>query len=348
MSTRRIDFPAMALLFRQLAAAQRRHLPLQEVAGVFTQDRSAPVATGAQPLRLLSGLARGAALSEAMREAQPAFAEDTVRWVAWSEQQGTLADTLDSLADDFERQQRATTALGVALIWPACVAAAIVGVFVLMSIFVIPAFGEAYDSLGADLPALTRHLFISSRIVSAWWWLWLPALLLVMGLALAGKMPPRVRAWGHAAAGALGFVARLRQASFVARLLGLLQRHHADRQGLAAALGHLATTTATPRLAGAARQLQAAVPAAEPLSQVLAAQPALPPRVSLFVRLGEKIGDLSAPLAQLGDGAEQEHAVALARFERGAILLLYLLLGLGVGTLVLGIYLPIFKLGSII
>ncbi|SHM90738.1 type II secretion system F family protein [Rhizobacter sp. OV335] len=348
MTFQHLDLTGMALLFRQLAGAHRRQLSLQDVANVYAQDPGAPVAAGVQPLRVLQALARGEPLSAALREAQPAFADDTVSWVIAGEQHGTLADTLDSLALDFERQQRSASVLRVALVWPACVAVAIVGLFAVGSIFVVPSFVEVYDSFGVELPVLTRWLFAAGHLASSGWWVWLPLLLVAVGLAVAGKLPRRVQRWAHDAAGGLGFVSRLRHASFVARGLGLLQRHHGDRTDLAAALAHLAATTPTRRLAAAARQLRAGVHGTDPLSQALATQPAWPPRVPLFIRLGEKVGDLPSTLSQLNADAAQELEIALARFERGAILTLYLLLGLVAGILVLGIYLPIFKLGSII
>ena len=80
----------------------------------------------------------------------------------------------------------------------------------------------------------------------------------------------------------------------------------------------------------------------------LGAEPLLPRRMALFAQLGEKMQDLSAPLAQLRESAESDYREALARFERGTVLLLYLVLGVAVGVLVVAVYLPIFKLGSLV
>jgi type II secretory pathway component PulF len=60
------------------------------------------------------------------------------------------------------------------------------------------------------------------------------------------------------------------------------------------------------------------------------------------------MADLTAPLAQLAEGAEADEQEAAVRFERGCILALYLFLGGTVAVAVIAIYLPIFRLGSII
>lgn len=345
MTSSRIADPGLPLLLHQLAAAERRGLPLREVADIHEQAQHAQTGRSTQLDLVLTGLAAGRPPSAVLQ--QLAFPDGTVQWVALAEQQGSLAATLDSLADDLALQQRSVSTLRVALVWPACVALVILVLFALLSIFVLPALADVYDGVGAELPALTRLLVGFSHWTSAWWWAWALPVVVLIALVVTGRVPPRWLGWCRAAAGRLGFVRRLRVATFVSRLLGLLQRHHADRPLLAAAFGHLAATTNGPELARCALQLHAAPAGAGALSQQLAEQPMLPPRIALFLRLGEKLGDPSGPLAQLREDAEQEQSLALARFERGTVLLLYLLLGLAVGLMVMAAYLPIFRIGNL-
>lgn len=143
-------------------------------------------------------------------------------------------------------------------------------------------------------------------------------------------------------------MARYHGALFGLRLLLLLRAHPAHPALQAAALAHLAATTPTPHWAATAARLQEALARGTALSQALATEPALPRRLAPYVQLGERTNDLPAALAALLEAAAEDHRAALARFERGAVLLLYVLLGLGVGTLVLAVYLPIFMLGALV
>lgn len=347
MKNRQTADSAVAL-FRQLAAATRRGLPLQEVGQILSAERPFIVSADTAPVELAPALARGEPLSSAMQKTDPAYAAATVHWVLLAEQHGALASALDALADDWVLQHRARTATRLTLLWPASVALAICALLVMTSIFVMPAFAELYADMGADLPVLTRTLFVSTSLVGHYWWLWAP-LLAALGIAyLTGRLPTAWIAGARSLVDRVGFVNRLHTTRMVSRLLGICYAHHAERPVLSAALGYLAATTSPPALARTASRLQAGIDAGQSLSETFSGEAELPRQLSLYARLGERMGDSSVPLAQLRESAEQERQAALVYFERTAFLMLYLLLGLGVGTTVLGIYLPIFKLGAII
>ena len=341
--------PALgAGLFRQLAAATRHRLPLHEVADILAQDPQAPASERSLLAALAADLGGGAALSDAMHRAPAAFDAATIDWVRLAERQGRLADTLDALAADFERCHQAQRALHLALLWPLCLLGGIALLLVTMATYVMPAFSEMYRDFGVDMPLPSRLVFAGAGRATELWWLWLPLLAaLAMGYATR-RLPLPLWRGIDGLLGRIGFVRRVRLANFVSRLLELSHLLWNDPALHAAALGHLAATARTPPLARAAARLQEAVTAGMPLSQALAAEALLPARLSLYTRLGEKMQDLAAPLAQLREAAELTHREALARFERGVVLTLYLLLGLAVGAIVIAVYLPIFQLGSIV
>ncbi len=332
-------------LFRQLAAAARNGLPLREVVGILAQDTEGPLAGPAFMARLQAGLDQGRPLSQAMRDLPRAFARPTADWVGLAEREGALAPALELLAGDLERQAHGARSMRLALLWPACL---LVGVALLLcasALFVAPAFTDLFDSLGARLPALTAWAFAALGA----WWLWMPLLAAALAVAaahLAGRLPTALAGRVDAALHRIGPVRRVRTAAFMSRLLELLQPPMAAPLR-AAALGHLAATTPAPALAAAAARLQAAVAEGSPLSDALAAEPALPRQVSLYARLGEKMNDTQASLAPLRETAGLAHQEALARFERAAIVAIYLAVGAMVGLLVVATYLPIFMLGML-
>ena len=84
------------------------------------------------------------------------------------------------------------------------------------------------------------------------------------------------------------------------------------------------------------------------LAEALAAQRALPPRMALLAGLGERSSTLPAVLQELRRDAEEIEAFACARFERGCVVLSYALIGYLVAMLLIGIYLPIFKIGTLL
>jgi|GEM_PF-2250219 len=68
----------------------------------------------------------------------------------------------------------------------------------------------------------------------------------------------------------------------------------------------------------------------------------------LLARLGERSASLPTALADLRQDMADDEALAFARFERGCVVLSYALIGALVALLLIGIYLPIFKIGALL
>jgi|CXWL01.1.fsa_nt_gi type IV pilus assembly protein PilC len=335
-------------LFRQFAAATRHGLPLHEVAHILAQDPQAGARGRAAIAGLATALAEGDTLAGAMGRSPQAFATETTQWLGLAEQQGQLAAALDALASDHEQRERGRRAVRLALVWPLCLALGVAILFAVLAVFVMPEFSAVYASFGSELPALTRYTFAVAGYAAGGWWLWPPLLVLLVVGHATRRLPAGLSATIDAVPGRLGFVRRWRSARFVSRLLDMLRAHLAAADLQAAAMGHLAATATPPALAGVASRLQAALAGGSGLADALASEPLLPRQLALYAALGEKMHDLAAPMAQLCEAAEIEHRDALARLERGAVVLVYLLVGVTVGTFVIAVYLPIFRLGAVI
>jgi type IV pilus assembly protein PilC len=341
-------FTTGAPLFRQLAAATRNGLPLHEVTHLLAQDLQTSTASRNVMQTLTKSLACGNALSVAMGKVPFVFPSVTVDWVRLAENKERLADTLETLASDGERESMGRGELRLALLWPAALGVVVFVVLAITMIFVMPAFSDAYASMGVALPELTRDVFGWIQITADYWWISIPLLALML-VGYAKRLLPGVLLRGlDEVLHGIGFVRRVGVARFMARLVGLLQSTGSDTDSQRAALAHLGGTTSTPGIAKLCMRLQGAVVTGTALSIALEAEKMLPQRAALYVRLGEKMQDLRAPLAQLSQEADMEHRMAVARFERGTILTVYVALGIVIFELLRAIYLPIFKLGQII
>jgi type IV pilus assembly protein PilC len=335
-----------APLLQQLAAATRQGLPLAEVAAILASDPET-VPAGA-PATVATSLAAGQSLSATLVQVPSVAAPSTAAWISLAEKHQQLPAALQAWGDDVAMIDRGQRAQRLALLWPSAVAVAVLILWAVLAVFVMPAFAQTFASFGTNLPAPSLVLFASSKLLSQWWWL---VAIVVAGLVWAvwrRKLPaPLVRA-AHRLTDELGFIARWRAALFGHRLVALLSAHPDNGPLQAAAMAHLAASTSHGAWAATAQRLQAALLAKQSLSAVLQSEAALPRRLAAFVQLGEKTGRPEAALATLAETAADELQEAQARFERGTVLLLYLLLGLTVGALVLAVYLPIFSMGSLV
>jgi type IV pilus assembly protein PilC len=336
-------YDVYSALFRQLAAGLRRGLPPHEVADILSQDTEAKPRDRRALSAFSAALAAGDSIPDAMQKIPQIFAAETTQWMRLAEQKGGLAVALEALAGDLARQDIGERTFRLALIWPLCVSAAMAVVFVIVGMYVMPAMKEVFGSFGIELPRLTRIIFAAGGLLFGG--VWLPLVVLLAFGFTHRSLPTTVSDWLDNALDRVRFVGRFRRARFASRLIDLLRTYPEDSALLAASIAHLGTSTETTSLSSAASRLHAALAGGSALSSALAEEPALPRRLSLYTQLGEKMHNLSAVLSDLREAAEIELQESAARFERGAILMIYVALGIVIGTFLISVYMPIFRIG---
>src|SRR5690606_30152194 len=122
----------------------------------------------------------GFRLSDAMARQGKAFPPLYRAMVAAGEGSGALPDILERLADLLEREQQVRGKLVTALVYPAALALTAVAVVIALMAFVVPKVVEQFDSMGRELPMLTRIVIGISELMANW------GLLALVLLALGG------------------------------------------------------------------------------------------------------------------------------------------------------------------
>lgn len=131
---------------------------------------------------VISEVRGGSQLSSALNHHPGVFPEICCRTLKVGEQTGSLETMLRQLADYMEKEGAAAKGVKNALMYPAItmvVALLVVGVLVN---FVLPAFGELYDSLGAEMPSTTKMLLDSADMFEAY------GIYFMAGLGAAGAL----------------------------------------------------------------------------------------------------------------------------------------------------------------
>ena len=336
---------AKAALFQQLATAVRQGIPVAEVVQVLIADDEWTRRARAALQRMAQCLGVGDALSTAMAGEPGLFATATADLVRSAEAlpPAERADLLAALALDARRQASASRDVAITMTWPLTLGAVLLVELVVCTGYVRPEIQTAFDAMRATPP-----LPLMAAGVLDTWWAWLPPLYLLLLLWTLGWLPRVVRAFLADIADRIAFVGRWRAAVANARLLDWLPLCEAQPVLRRSIVAHLLATTSPGAARAALRRLDAALAAGAALAEALAAQRALPPRMALLVGLGERSATLPAVLLDLRRDAEENEALAFARFERGCVVLFYALIGYLVATLLIGIYLPIFKIGTLL
>ncbi|KAB8169627.1 type II secretion system protein GspF [Lysobacter maris] len=289
----------------------------------------------------------GFRLSDAMARQGDAFPPLYRAMVAAGESSGALPDILERLADLLEREQQVRSKLFTALVYPAALALTAVAVVIALMTFVVPKVVEQFDSMGRELPTLTRVVIAISDFIAGWG---LPLLVLSI-LAAAGFRLMLARP---------GFRLRFDALVLCMPLLGRLIRDvHAARMArtlsimVNSGLPILEGLTITARtvhnrvLRQATETMVASIREGGSLSSAMKRAAVFPPTLIYMATSGENSGRLAPMLERAADYLEREFNT----FTSAAMSLLepMIIVALGgvVAVIVLSILLPILQFNSL-
>ena len=348
-SRRRAIKPAdIAGMVRELATVLTAGLPVVQALDI-TAESQHQVRIQDLLETLSQEVAAGNPLSEALSRHPKHFGGLHVSLVAAGERSGRLPDLLATLATWLERRERIRRKISSALSYPIAVLGIATVVVALMLIYVVPEFERMFAGYGAGLPPLTRLVVGLSERLREDGLLWLaatgPAALALVWLRqrlpglrmLEDRLKLRLPVLG-------GLFARAALARFMRTLATLLEAGLPAVEALDGAAGASGSRT----YEAAIRQARDDVATGQSLRRSMAYLDALPPALARMLGVGEETGRLDEMCRHLADRYEEELNTAADRL--GALLepLLMAILGILIGGLVLAMYLPIFRMGSVI
>lgn len=293
------------------------------------------------------GVLEGRSLAEAMQREAKSFPQLYRAMVSAGEGAGSLPVILDRLADLQERQAQVRSKLFAALAYPLVLALVAMFVVGALMIYVVPKVVEQFDTVGQQLPLLTRVVIGVSGLLAGWWW----AMLLVVGglsfLCWRMLQDPARRLAFDLRLLRLPLIGRLIRDLHAARLARTLSTMVASRLPLIEGLALTSRTVRNHALRQASEQMVEAIRGGGSLSAALRRTGLFPPLLVYLTASGESSGQLDTMLERAADYLEREFdsftAAALAMLEPAIIVVM----GAIVAAIVLSILLPILQLESL-
>lgn len=306
---------AIATWARTVATLLEAGMPLDRALAFGATHAAHPaVATASSDVR--SDVQNGSTLADALRKRSAVFGALVPAMAAAGEESGALDQAMARLADHLDEANELRAQVRSALVYPAIMAgASAAGITVLLA-FVVPRFAAMLQETGGTLPLSTRVLVGASRVLTAWWWLWV---VLALGVIVA------LRAWlGDGANRRRFHAARLRwpvigpieSALVTARFTRALGMLLTSGMPVLGAL-RIARGTVTNVAMGAALD-QASEDVSHGVRIATALAPVLPPLGAQLLAVGEETGRLSELARQVADTYERE----LTRSLRSAVALI--------------------------
>jgi type IV pilus assembly protein PilC len=290
----------------------------------------------------------GLLLSQAMQRHPKIFDRLFISMVEAGEAAGILDQVLDRVAMHIEKATQIRRRVKGAMLYPTMVLSFATLVLVGLLMFLVPVFVHIFGQLGGSLPTLTQYVVKASNILKHDWYILFPG----AGAAVVG-----FRKWKKTEGGRKQWdrfklkvpkigpvVLKVTMARF-SRTLSTLVSAGVD---IIRALEITGQTAGNWMVENALSDVRAKVHEGVPIAQPLVDNPVFPPMVSQMVKIGEETGELEKMLGKIADFYEDEVDSAINSLTSIVEPLMMILVGCMVGVIVIAMYLPMFKMLTLV
>jgi type IV pilus assembly protein PilC len=296
-----------------------------------------------------SDVESGVILSRALARHPKVFNNLFVSMVEAGESSGTLDTVLDRVAHQIEKETQLRRRVKGAMVYPAVVLSFATLVLIFMLLFIVPVFVKVFDQLHGQLPTPTRIVMNMSYALRNYWFVIFPAIGFgVWGLRRLKRTEQGRRRWDTFKLKIPMKIGDVVQKVALARFSRTLATLVAAGVDIISALEIVGGTAGNWVIEQSLANIRERVHDGVPISQPLAEDPVFPPMVSQMVKIGEETGELDKMLGKIADFYEDEVDASIQSLT--SIIEPILMIGVGamVGTIVISMYLPMFKLLTLI
>ncbi|MES2073100.1 MAG: type II secretion system F family protein [Pseudomonadota bacterium] len=347
-SGKKITEKDITLFTRQLATMMKAGVPLLQSFDIVAKGNANPsVSKLLQDIR--GDVETGTSLNQAFRKFPLYFDPLFCNLVGAGEQAGILEDLLTRLAIYKEKTLSIKKKIKSALTYPIAILSIAFIVTAVIMIWVVPAFKQVFTSFGADLPAPTLFVMAISDFFVKYWYL-------IFG-GIFGSLYFFFQSWKRSLKMQRTMDRLLLQAPIfgdvirkatIARWTRTLATMFAAGVPLVESLDSVGGASGNAVYLDATIKIQTEVSTGTSLTVSMQNSNVFPNMVTQMVAIGEESGSLDAMLGKVADFYEEEVDEAVANLSSLMEPLIMVILGVLIGGLVVAMYLPIFKLGSVV
>jgi type IV pilus assembly protein PilC len=291
----------------------------------------------------------GLLLSQALARHPKVFSRLYVAMVEAGEAAGILDTVLDRVAFQIEKETAIKRRVKGAMIYPTMVLIFATLVLIGMLMFLVPVFVKIFQDLGGELPTLTQWVVNVSEFLRSKYYIVFPAIAAIFfGLRKAKRTEQGRQVWDRIKLKIpmkIGSVVLKVTMARFSRTLSTLIAAGVDIIKALEITGQTAGNWVVEEaLADVRNQVQEGIPIAQPL----AANPVFPPMVAHMIKIGEETGELEKMLAKVADFYEDEVDSSISSLTSIIEPLMMIGVGCMVGVIIISMYLPMFKMLSLV
>ena len=343
----RVDEKEIVIFTRQFATMIDAGLPLVQCLEILASQQENKIFKKAL-VAIRQSVEGGMTFAAALKQHPKVFTSLYANMVEAGETGGILDTILNRLAAYMEKAMALKGKVKSAMIYPSTIVSVALVVVVFLLVFVIPTFKSMFEGFGAALPLPTEIVLMISNIVRKYF---LYAVAVIIAAIVSLRM------WYKTAGGKLAIdsfmlktpvfgllIRKVAVAKFTRTLGTLISSGVAILDGL-----DITARTAGNRVVElAVQRTRASIAEGKTISEPLKASGVFPPMVVQMISVGEATGALDTMLGKIADFYDDEVDTAVANLTALLEPMLMVFLGIVIGGVVVAMYLPIFKLVTVV
>ena len=296
-------------------------------------------------LKIKTEIIKGKSFSESLEKFPDIFPEIFSNMVKAGEESGTLEDVLKSLTRQIERDVELKAKIIGAMIYPAVIITAMLGIGVLMLIIVVPNLAAVFADLDVELPVTTRLVIFLGTFMTEKWYLFISILLVsvfLFRLALKSKKGKKNLDALLLKIPVISSLIKKTNSAFTARTLSsLISAGIPLVRGLEITSKSLSNFYYKKALSEAAEKVEKG----EKLSDVLMSYTDIYPlTIVQMIKVGEETGETSEILEKMADFYEEEVSNATKNLSSIIEPILMLIIGGVVGFFAISMVQPMYSI----
>lgn len=338
----------IAVFSRQLATMLDSGVPLVQAFEIIGRGHEKPAMQDLL-LGIKADIEGGTALSEALAKHPLHFDALYCNLVQAGEQAGVLDTLLDKIATYKEKTESLKKKIKKALFYPAAVIVVAFIVTAILLVFVVPQFESLFQGFGADLPVFTLFVLNLSHSLQEQGLFYLAGLIgVIIAFVQTKKRSRKFQEMLDRLALRMPIIGNILNKAAYARYARTLATMFAAGVPLVEALESVAGATGNVVYENAVLDIREEVASGQQLQLSMRSAELFPNMMVQMVAIGEEAGSLDTMLDKVADFYEEEVDNAVDALSSLLEPLIMAVLGILVGGLVIAMYLPIFKLGSVV
>ena len=303
----------MSVFCRQFVSMTKAGVTISEALKMLTeQTEKARLREAAEGVRV--SVEKGETLASSLAMYPKIFPSLMVHMVEAGEASGSLDVALERMATQFEKSAKTSAMVKKAMIYPVAVCIVALAVVVVMLVVVIPNYATMFESLGTDLPALTKAVQAASNFIITKWFILVPAIIAIVvlikmfaetdtGIHFFDKLKLSIPAYKN-----------LEVKTASAQMARTLSTLMAAGVPLVDAVEIVSNVMPNVYFKEALQDCKNEIIIGQPLSKPLEQCGLFPPMVYHMTRIGEETGATEEMLAKQADYYEEEVEAAVASF----------------------------------